>query len=150
MKQKASNCPSIYTLSRSNLLNIRPLNSAGGPFKEIIQSDIFINCIYLTQPIPPFVTRESLSDTCRKLSCLSDVSCDPNNPHNPVPIYDDWTTFKKPTLPVEVERAPVLTVIAIGESLASVTKFRRSLSLNKGVINLDHLPSLLPKEASGK
>lgn len=87
----------------------------GGPFKEIIQSDIFINCIYLTQPIPPFVTSESLSDPSRKLSVVCDVSCDPNNPHNPVPIYDDWTTFEKPTLHVPVDRNPPLTVIAIGE-----------------------------------
>lgn len=90
----------------------------GGPFKEIVQSDIFINCIYLMQPIPPFVTKEALADPGRRLSVVCDVSCDPNNPHNPVPIYDDWTTFGKPTLPVEVEREPMLSVIAIGESLA--------------------------------
>lgn len=28
----------------------------GGPFKEVTESDIFINCIYLTSKIPPFVT----------------------------------------------------------------------------------------------
>jgi len=93
----------------------------GGPFREIVESDIFINCIYLTQPIPPFVTKDSLADPGRMLSVVCDVSCDPNNPHNPVPIYDDWTTFGKPTLPVEVEREPKLSVIAIGECLALFT-----------------------------
>ena len=98
----------------------------GGPFREIIESDLFVNCIYLTTKIPPFVTQESLSDPSRKLSVVCDVSCDPNNPFNPVPIYSDWTTFAKPTLPVNVERDPPLSVIAI-----------------------DHLPSLLPRESSG-
>ena len=86
----------------------------GGPFKEIVESDVFVNCIYLTQAIPPFVTSESLSSPSRKLSVVCDVSCDPNNPHNPVPIYSDWTTFGKPTLPVSVERDPPLSLIAIG------------------------------------
>ncbi|MCJ1448667.1 MAG: Saccharopine dehydrogenase [Stictis urceolatum] len=97
----------------------------GGPFSEITTSDVFINCIYLTQPIPPFVTRESLSVPERNLTVVCDVSCDPNNPHNPVPIYEDWTTFDKPTLPVSgVEGKPL------------------------SVISIDHLPSLLPREAS--
>lgn len=88
--------------------------ASGGPFKEIIESDVFINCIYLTQPIPPFVTLETLSNPSRKLSVVCDVSCDPSNPHNPVPIYKGWTTFNDPTLPVPVERDPPLSVIAIG------------------------------------
>lgn len=90
--------------------------ASGGPFKEIIESDVFINCIYLTQPIPPFVTLETLSNPSRKLSVVCDVSCDPSNPHNPVPIYKGWTTFSDPTLPVPVERDPPLSVIAIGMS----------------------------------
>lgn len=97
----------------------------GGPFKEIIESDIFINCIYLDKPIPKFVDRESLSSPERKLSVVCDVSCDTTNPHNPIPIYDICTTFDKPTVPVNVERDPPLSVISI-----------------------DHLPSLLPREAS--
>ncbi len=87
---------------------------SGGPFKEIIESVVFINCIYLAKPIPPFLTPETLSTPLRKLSVVCDVSCDPNNPHNPVPIYNNWTTFSNPTLPVAVERDPPLSVIAIG------------------------------------
>jgi saccharopine dehydrogenase (NAD+, L-lysine-forming) len=99
----------------------------GGPFTEITTSDVFINCIYLSsEAIPPFVTRESLSVPERKLSVVCDVSCDPNNAHNPVPIYDDWTTFDKPTLPVDGV----------------------SGDLPLSVISIDHLPSLLPREAS--
>jgi saccharopine dehydrogenase (NAD+, L-lysine-forming) len=114
-----------------------------GPYPEIIESDIFVNCIYLSKPIPPFVSRESLKSPNRRLSVVCDVSCgklttyfrhhfiyslyaDTTNPHNPIPIYDINTTFDKPTVPVEVEGdGPRLSVISI-----------------------DHLPSALPRESS--
>ena len=96
-----------------------------GPYAEIVESDIFVNCIYLSDEIPPFVNAKSLSSPNRKLSVVCDVSCDTTNPHNPIPIYKENSTFDKPTLPVQVERDPPLCVISI-----------------------DHLPSLLPREAS--
>lgn len=97
----------------------------GGPFSEIVESDIFINCIYLTTKIPNFVDMPSLDTPNRKLSVVCDVSADTTNPNNPIPIYTVATTFDKPTVPVEVRGEPVLRVISI-----------------------DHLPSLLPREAS--
>lgn len=99
----------------------------GGPFPEISTADIFINCIYLgATPIPPFVTHESLSEPGRKLRVVCDVSCDPNNAHNPVPIYTEYSTFKNPTLPVRVGGdGPDLTMVSI-----------------------DHLPTLVAREAS--
>lgn len=53
------------------------------------------------------------------------MSCDTTNPHNPIPIYDINTTFDRPTVPVKTTAGPPLSVISI-----------------------DHLPSLLPREAS--
>ncbi|KAH0612619.1 uncharacterized protein H6S33_008999 [Morchella sextelata] len=97
----------------------------GGPFVEIVESDIFVNCIYLNTPIPHFVNKESLENPNRKLSVVVDVSCDTTNPHNPIPIYSINTTFDKPTVPVEVNGEPPLSVISI-----------------------DHLPTLLPREAN--
>ncbi|KAK4239883.1 hypothetical protein C8A03DRAFT_31987 [Achaetomium macrosporum] len=98
----------------------------GGPFKEITDSDIFVNCIYLTSKIPHFVNMESLQVPDRKLQVVCDVSADTTNPFNPVPIYTVATTFDKPTVPVEgLQSGPPLSVISI-----------------------DHLPSLLPREAS--
>lgn len=100
----------------------------GGPFQEITDSDIFINCIYLASKIPHFVNTESLNaaGADRKLSVVCDVSADTTNPFNPVPIYSIATTFDKPTVPVHsLEQGPPLSVISI-----------------------DHLPSLLPREAS--
>ncbi|KAL8857386.1 MAG: hypothetical protein Q9178_006013 [Gyalolechia marmorata] len=99
---------------------------AGGPFCEIVGSDIFINCIYLSQPIAPFVTTDSLSEPGRRLRVISDVSCDPSDPNNPVPLYHQNTTFVKPTLSLAIKGdGPDLTMISI-----------------------DHLPSLVAREAS--
>ena len=99
----------------------------GGPFPEIAGADVFINCVYLgPTPIQPFVTYDSLAQPGRKLRVACDVSCDPNNAYNPVPIYNEYSTFHKPTLPVEVKGdGPPLTVSSI-----------------------DHLPSLVAREAS--
>ncbi len=49
--------------------------SAGGPFDEILKHDIFVNCIYLSKPIPPFITKEMIEGS-RALSVICDVSCD--------------------------------------------------------------------------
>ena len=97
----------------------------GGPFDEIIESDIFVNCIYLSEEIPPFLNDESLKKEKRNLSVICDVSCDTTNPHNPVPVYTENSTFSRPTLPVPGYDNPPISVISI-----------------------DHLPSLLPREAS--
>lgn len=97
----------------------------GGPFSEIAAADVFVNCIYLGSPIPPFVTKESLSKPGRNLRVVCDVSCDPTGPYNPVPIYNRCTTFEKPTIEVKIDGEPELTVISI-----------------------DHLPTLVAREAS--
>ncbi|KAJ1679487.1 Saccharopine dehydrogenase [Spiromyces aspiralis] len=98
----------------------------GGPFPEILDADIFINCIYLTTKIPPFVTQKGINGK-RNLSVIVDVSCDPNNPNNPIPIYHASTTFDKPLITIETSNpnSKPLQVCAI-----------------------DHLPSMLPREAS--
>lgn len=50
----------------------------GGPFQEILDVDIFVNCIYLSKPIPKFVTSESIAAAGddRRLSVVVDVSCE--------------------------------------------------------------------------
>jgi saccharopine dehydrogenase (NAD+, L-lysine-forming) len=99
-----------------------------GPYQEIIESDVFVNCIYLSAKIPPFIDAKSLSTPNRKLSVVCDVSCDTTNPHNPIPIYDINTTFTNPTVPVKLSAG--------------------SSDLPLSVISIDHLPSLLPRESS--
>ncbi|KAH7065262.1 hypothetical protein B0J12DRAFT_29664 [Macrophomina phaseolina] len=99
-----------------------------GPYQEIVDQDIFVNAIYLSKPIPPFINNDVLSAPGRKLSVVCDVSCDTTNPHNPIPVYSINTTFDKPTVPVEVKDD------------------KNDFPLS--VISIDHLPSLLPREAS--
>lgn len=97
----------------------------GGPFPQILSHDVFINCVYLGGPTAPFVTRAMLRDP-RRLSVISDVSCDPSSPYNPLPIYKSTTTFFDPVIRVDAGGpGPALDIIAI-----------------------DHLPGLLPREAS--
>ncbi|KAJ1842083.1 Saccharopine dehydrogenase, partial [Coemansia sp. RSA 2708] len=72
----------------------------GGPFQEIMDADIFVNCIYLSSKIPPFVTQEQI-DSDRQLSVIVDVSCDTTNPFNPIPIYNVNTTFDNALLDIK-------------------------------------------------
>lgn len=69
-----------------------------------------------------------MSQAGRNLSVVIDVSCDTTNPHNPIPIYDINTTFDDPTVPVKIENDQNSTPLS--------------------VISIDHLPSMLPREAS--
>lgn len=97
---------------------------SGGPFPAINQADILVNCVLVNQDLPPFVTREMLSDPLRQLSVIADVSCDPYGDYNPLPIYDHCTNFVKPQLRL-IDGDNPLDLIAI-----------------------DHLPSMLPRESS--
>ncbi|RKP13332.1 saccharopine dehydrogenase Lys3 [Piptocephalis cylindrospora] len=99
--------------------------SRGGPFVEITESDVFVNCIYLTSSIPPFVTQELLDAPTRRIRSIVDVSCDTTNPHNPIPIYSVNTTFQSPTLLIP-----------------------SSNPLSLELMSIDHLPTALPREAS--
>lgn len=99
--------------------------AVGGPFPEIVASDVFINCVYLQEKVPPFITFESLAKPGRKLRIACDVSCDYNSSNNPMPIYHQSSTFTQPTLPIDVGSGPSLDVISI-----------------------DNLPSLVAREAS--
>ena len=96
--------------------------ASGGPFPEILDHDIFLNCIFARPGTPVFVQPEALS-TPRTLSVIGDVACDPDSDYNPVPVYDRATTWEAPV--IRVADDPVLDVMAI-----------------------DNLPSLLPLESS--
>jgi saccharopine dehydrogenase (NAD+, L-lysine-forming) len=96
--------------------------ASGGPFPEILDHEIFLNCILARPGTPVFVPREAL-DTPRALSVIGDIACDPDSDYNPVPVYDRATDWAAPAL--RVAENPVLDVMAI-----------------------DNLPSLLPRESS--
>lgn len=95
----------------------------GGPFPEILDHALFVNCI-LAGPDVPFFVPKSAVTADRALRVIADVSCDPNSSYNPIPIYDRSNTFADPLIRVTDAPAP-LDVMAI-----------------------DNLPSMLPVESS--
>ncbi len=109
-------------------LGMRPVKwdmdetASGGPFPEILEQDLFINCILARPGTPVFVPKSALKGE-RKLSVIGDVACDPDSDYNPVPVYDAATTWTAPA--IRVHETAVLDVMAI-----------------------DNLPSLLPVESS--
>jgi len=76
----------------------------GGPFPEVLDVDIFVNCIYLTSEIPAFITRDQIlaAGKQRRLSVVVDVSCDTTNPLNPIPIYTENSTFSQSSFAFDV------------------------------------------------
>ncbi|WP_299984155.1 saccharopine dehydrogenase [uncultured Ruegeria sp.] len=96
--------------------------ASSGPFPEILDHDLFLNCIFARPGTPAFVPREALTAP-RRLTAIGDVACDPDSDYNPVPVYDRATTWNAPALRVATN--PVMDVMAI-----------------------DNLPSMLPIESS--
>ncbi|MCD9146909.1 saccharopine dehydrogenase [Pseudophaeobacter flagellatus] len=96
--------------------------ASGGPFPEILNHDLFLNCIFARPGTPVFVPQEALTAD-RKLSAIGDVACDPDSDYNPVPVYSQATSWDAPALRVATD--PVMDVMAI-----------------------DNLPSMLPVESS--
>ncbi len=96
--------------------------ASGGPFPEILDHDLFLNCIFARPGTPVFVLKEALTAP-RKLTAIGDIACDPDSDYNPVPVYDRATTWAAPAL--RVADSPVMDVMAI-----------------------DNLPSMLPVESS--
>ena len=99
-----------------------PETASGGPFPEILQHDIFLNCI-LARPGTPVFVPTSAKIAERSLSVIGDIACDPDSEFSPIKVYDRTTTWDAPAL--RVHGQPVLDVTAI-----------------------DNLPSMLPAESS--
>ncbi|MGB3244281.1 MAG: saccharopine dehydrogenase [Sulfitobacter sp.] len=96
--------------------------ASGGPFPEILDHQLFINCILAGPQTPPFV-RPDAPTSPRALRVIGDIACDPDSAFNPVQVYDKTTTWAAPA--TRVHDAPPLDVMAI-----------------------DNLPSMLPLESS--
>lgn len=96
--------------------------ASGGPFPEILEHSVFLNCI-LARPGTPVFVPLAAKTTPRRLSVIGDIACDPTSDFSPIKVYDRVTTWDEPAL--RVHDAPVLDVTAI-----------------------DNLPSMLPVESS--
>ncbi|WP_321397513.1 saccharopine dehydrogenase [Emcibacter sp.] len=89
----------------------------------ILDHDILINCVFVSSSIPPFVRLQDL-DRNKRLSVISDVSCDPLSSYNPLPLYAEPTSWDHPVVKAGVNGGAI------------------------DLIAIDNLPSLLPREAS--
>jgi saccharopine dehydrogenase (NAD+, L-lysine-forming) len=89
--------------------------------KEILDHDLLVNCALMTVKSKPWLTPEMFNGK-QRLIAISDVSCDPTGPCNPLPLYNHATTMDCP-------------VVYYKEAGYAVTA-------------IDHLPSLLPRESS--
>lgn len=96
--------------------------ASGGPFPEVLQHAIFLNCI-LARPGCPVFVPASARTAPRKLTVIGDIACDPTSDFSPIKVYDRATDWTEPAL--RVADNPPLDVMAI-----------------------DNLPSLLPVESS--
>ena len=96
--------------------------ASGGPFPQVFEHAIFLNCILARPGTPVFVTESTKTDA-RQLTVIGDIACDPDSDFSPIKVYDRTTTWAEPAL--RVHDAPPLDVTAI-----------------------DNLPSMLPVESS--
>ena len=96
--------------------------ASGGPFPEVLQHEIFLNCI-LARPGCPVFVPDSAKQAQRQLTVIGDLACDPTSDFSPIKVYSQATDWELPAL--RVWDAPPLDVMAI-----------------------DNLPSLLPVESS--
>ncbi len=96
--------------------------ASGGPFPQIMEHEIFLNCILAWPGTPVFVPASAPTEK-RRLTVIGDIACDPTSDFSPIKVYDRTTTWAKPAL--RVHDAPPLDVMAI-----------------------DNLPSMLPVESS--
>ncbi len=96
--------------------------ASGGPFPEILQHEIFLNCILARPGCPVFVPASAKTDP-RRLTVIGDIACDPTSDFSPIKVYDRATEWDAPAL--RVQDSPPLDVTAI-----------------------DNLPSLMPVESS--
>ena len=94
----------------------------GGPFPEVTDHGLFLNCI-LARPGTPVFVHETAPEEPRRLRVIGDIACDPDSDFSPIKVYNHTTTWDAPVL--RVHDAPTLDVMAI-----------------------DNLPSLLPLESS--
>lgn len=96
--------------------------ASGGPFPEVLQHEIFLNCILARPGCPVFVPASAKTDA-RALTVIGDIACDPTSDFSPIKVYDRVTEWTAPAL--RVHDTPPLDVTAI-----------------------DNLPSMLPVESS--
>jgi saccharopine dehydrogenase (NAD+, L-lysine-forming) len=91
--------------------------------QALLDHDILVNTVFATEPGTPFLTTDDLRRPGRRLTVVSDVTCDVTSDCNRLPVYDKVTDWGTPVR--RLGGTPPLDLLAI-----------------------DNLPSLLPRESS--
>jgi len=104
----------------------------GEPFPEILEHEIFLNCI-LAKPGAPVFVREKYLSSIRKLRIIGDISCDPDSSFNPIPIYNSPTNWAVPV--IRVNTPQILDVMAI-DNLPSLLPYESSIDFSKQLLPL--------------
>ena len=108
----------------------------GGPYPEVLEHNILLNCIVAEKGVPPFFPSSAITSS-RQLTVVGDIACDPDSDYNPIPIYNQPTTWSRPA--VRIHDEPVLDVMAI-DNLPSLLPFESSIDFSNQL--LPHLLSL--------
>ena len=92
-------------------------------FPEILSHDIFINCVLSSNKSIKFLNKSEIMSE-RKLTLISDVSCDPGSDFNTIPLYNKPSSFNDPFQYIIKGKNPLI------------------------ITAIDNLPAMLPKESS--
>ena len=114
---------SLRSEVRVTAWDLPEFTAADKPIRESLAHELFVNCVYLREPIAPMIDADLLSESGR-LKIISDISCDPTSADNPIRVYDAITHL----------HAPFVRARGEGEAVF--------------VQAIDHLPTLLPRESS--
>jgi saccharopine dehydrogenase (NAD+, L-lysine-forming) len=90
----------------------------------LLAHDLLVNCVASAAPGEPFLRPVDLAAAGRRLTTVADVTCDVTSEHNRISVNTAVTSWADPVRLVHDAGSPV------------------------GVIAIDNLPSLLPREAS--
>ena len=104
----------------------------GEPFPEILEHELFLNCI-LAKPGAPVFVRNKYLNSIRKLRIIGDISCDPDSSYNPIPIYKFPTNWAAPV--VRINAPHTLDVMAI-DNLPSLLPYESSVDFSKQLLPL--------------
>ncbi len=94
----------------------------GGPFPQVLEHEVFLNCILAQPGAPVFVPADAVTAQ-RRLRVIGDIACDPDSDFSPIKVYDRATDWRSPARRLHDD--PPLDVTAI-----------------------DNLPSLLPLDST--
>ncbi|MEM6461898.1 MAG: saccharopine dehydrogenase, partial [Pseudomonadota bacterium] len=92
----------------------------------LMAHDLLVNCVLVTGPGLTLVTGDDFARPAARMMTIADVSCDPLSDYNPLPLYDQPTSWARPFIEVGKNSKDVVVELTA----------------------IDNLPSLIPLEAS--